>query len=161
MYAVVLSYQVRPEVRVVEGAYRFVLGALAAALEPLVPGVVCRGRSDLAIGNLKFSGNSIRCKREHLLCHGTLLYDFSLGLIDRTLKMPPKEPAYRDGRPHEAFVTNLPLEVEAIRRVLVGAFDAAEPPANWPQELTADWPQELTARLLAEKYSRLEWNQSR
>ena len=32
-----------------------------------------RGICDLAIGEKKVSGNSVRCKREHLLYHGTLL----------------------------------------------------------------------------------------
>ena len=31
------------------------------------------------MGELKFSGNSLRVRRTHLLYHGTLLYDFSLG----------------------------------------------------------------------------------
>ena len=103
-----LSLRLRPELRAVDRAHQFVLGRLAAALQPFAPGLQCRGISDLAIGPRKVSGNSVRCKREHLLYHGTLLYDFQLDLIDRCLRMPPREPDYRAGRPHADFVANLP-----------------------------------------------------
>jgi len=151
MYALVLSYQIRPAVRAADGAHQFVLGTLAAALEPFEPGVRCRGVSDLAIGELKFSGNSIRLKREHLLYHGTLLYDFPLELIDRYLAMPPRQPPYRDSREHGDFVANLSLEAAIIREALIAAWDASEPYAHWPQQ--------RTARLVAQKYSRREWNE--
>ena len=91
-------------------AHRYVLDMLAAALRPLAPDVQCRGTSDLALGEWKFSGNSVRCRRDHFLYHGTLLYDFPLELIDRCLAMPPRMPDYRAGRPHSDFVANLPAE---------------------------------------------------
>jgi len=150
MYALVLSYQARPQLRVLNQAHRWVLGMLASALGALTPGVECRGTSDLAIDGRKFSGNSARCRRDHFLYHGTLLYDFPLPLIEYCLTMPPRMPDYRDGRPHEGFVTNLGLRPEAIRQVLVDAFDAREP---CPQ-----WPEHRTAQLVAEKYSRPEWS---
>ena len=151
MYGLVLSYQLRPTLRAVDHAHRFVLGTLASALRPLVPEVACRGISDVAVGNMKFSGNSMRCKREHLLYHGTLLYDFPLELIGACLAMPPRQPDYRDGRTHQSFLTNLPLPARAIRQALVTAWDATEP--------HTDWPREATARLAAEKYTRREWNE--
>ncbi len=150
MYALVLDYRLRPELRAVDRAHRWVLAALAAAFSPRVPGVQCRGTSDLAIGERKFSGNSARCRREHILYHGTLLYDFPLRLIERCLKMPPRTPDYRAGRGHESFVTNLPIGVDALRRLLVETFDAREPRAAWPER--------RVERLISEKYSRPEWN---
>jgi lipoate---protein ligase len=151
MYGLVLSYQLRPKLRVLNQAHRWVLDTLTEALGALTPGVQCRGTSDLAIGELKFSGNSVRCRRNHLLYHGTLLYDFPLPLIGQCLTMPPRTPDYRAGRSHEGFVTNLPLKPEAIRNALIAAFDAREPCDTWPEE--------LTARLVEEKYSREEWNE--
>lgn len=153
MYALVLSYDLRPTLRAVDCAHRFVMSTLASALAPLVAGVCHRGISDLAIGRLKFSGNSLRCKRDHLLYHGTLLYNFPLELIEQCLAMPPRQPDYRQGRAHGSFITNLPLEPEVIRKVLVTAWDATEPLKNWPRQ--------RTARLVAEKYSRPQWNESR
>ncbi len=150
MYALVLSYQRRPRLRVLTEAHRWVLGTLADSLGTLVPGIEYRGTSDLAIGGRKFSGNSARCRRRSLLYHGTLLYDFPLPMIERCLAMPPRMPDYREGRPHEGFVMNLPLTSAAIRRALVEGFDAHKP--------RADWPELRTAELVAEKYGRPEWN---
>src|SRR5262245_22119574 len=107
MYSVVLRYDGRQHLRLIDEAHRHVLGIVGAAVESLIPGVEQCGTSDLAIGNRKFSGNSLRCKREHLLYHGTLLYEFDLSLISRLLRMPPRMPGYRDGRSHEEFVMNL------------------------------------------------------
>jgi len=151
MYAVVLSYSRRPALRSIDRAHRLVLDTMATALEPWVPGVRCRGISDLAIDDMKVSGNSVRCRREHLLYHGTLLYDFPLELIDRCLKMPPRRPDYRVDREHGRFVTNLPLSPDTIHQTLTEAWGAHKP--------SSDWPQELTAQLAAEKYGRQQWNE--
>ncbi len=151
MYALVLSLRQRPFLRIVNQAHRFVLGTLAQAFEPLVADVECRGISDLAVGDKKFSGNSIRIKRDYLLYHGTLLYDFRLELIDRVLAMPPREPAYRDGRAHGAFVANLPIPAALLREALRTAWQAIEP--------CPEWPRELTAQLVAERYGCREWNE--
>jgi lipoate---protein ligase len=149
MYALVLSYQHRPQLRVLSEAHRWVLGVLAGALGAFAPGVECRGTSDLAIGGRKFSGNSARCRRNHLLYHGTLLYDFPLQLVERCLAMPPRMPDYRQLRPHESFLVNLPLPPATIRKALIDAFAASESCLVWPER--------RTARLVAEKYSLPEW----
>lgn len=152
MYAVVLSLQQRPALRMVDHAHRFVLGTIAEALRPLMPTVARRGTSDLAFGERKFSGNSVRLKREHLLYHGTLLYGFPLAQIAECLKMPPRRPDYRADRPHVEFVTNLPLSGLVLRGALVDAWEADEPYVFWPRERTAE--------LVAEKYGRPEWNEA-
>ena len=150
MYALVLSYELQPTLRAVDHAHRHVLGKLAAALRPHVAGVRCQGISDLVLGDRKFSGNSVRCKRNHLLYHGTLLYDFPLEWIERYLCMPPRQPAYRQQRGHEAFVINLPAHAAVLREALIGAFQATEPCADWPADRLAD--------LVAQRYGRPEWN---
>jgi lipoate-protein ligase A len=150
MYALVLSYELRPQLRSLDAAHRFVLEQLAAAMTGLVAGVERQGTSDLAVEDRKFSGNSARCKRDFMLYHGTLLYDFPLALVGRYLAEPPRQPAYRHGRPHAAFVRNLPAEGAVLRAALRAAWDAQAP--------LDDWPRERVARLVAEKYSRDEWN---
>jgi lipoate---protein ligase len=150
MYALVLSYELRPALRAVDVAHHFVLDTLTAALRPLAPAVRCRGISDLALGDWKFSGNSVRCRRRHLLYHGTLLYRFPLPLVEKYLRMPPREPDYRGGRDHRSFLTNLPLEITAIRVALRTAWQAYAP--------ADDWPRERTAQLVAERYAQREWN---
>ena len=116
MYALVLSYQRRPEMRAIDHAHRMVLQTMADTLRTLVHDVSCRGTSDLAAGEFKFSGNSVRCKRDHLLYHGTLLHDFPLELIDSLLAMPPHVPEYRAGRGHGEFVRNLSVDAGELRR---------------------------------------------
>jgi lipoate---protein ligase len=132
-----------------------VLSTVAAALNRLLPGLKIepRGTSDLASGNRKFSGNSLRCKRNHLLYHGTLLYDFDLPLIERLLKPPPRQPDYRQERTHGEFVMNLPCDVADLRSALVQAWKATE--------RAPEWPRELTNQLLEQRYRRPEWNSER
>ena len=151
MYALVLSLNQRPGLQIVDQAHRFVLRTLAEAFQPLVAGVECRGISDLAVGDKKFSGNSVRIKRDYLLYHGTLLYDFRLEWIDRLLAMPPRQPAYRNDRSHEAFIANLPISAAAIREALRTAWQATQPCSAWPRA--------LTEQLVADRYGCREWNE--
>lgn len=151
MYAVVLSYELRPALRMIDRAHQFVLNTLAEALSPLVPGVKCQGISDLALAGKKVSGNSLRCKRTHLLYHGTLLYDFPLEVIGNCLAMPPRQPDYRQEREHNQFVDNLPVGADAMKQALMTAWNV-EGNLN-------PWPQKSTERLVAERYSQAAWNE--
>ena len=112
---------------------------MAEALRPIVPEVRCRGISDLVLGERKFSGNSLRLKRANLLYHGTILYDFRLEWISRYLAMPPREPDYRKGRPHEEFLTNLPVPVSKIREAIRAAWAAVEPTSLGRAETSDGW----------------------
>lgn len=150
MYAVVLDCRLRPELRAVDVAHRFVLSRNAEALRRRVPGVRCQGISDLTLDGRKFSGNSLRVKRDHLLYHGSLLYDFPLDAIEGLLRAPPRQPAYRAGRPHGQFVRNLALSAEAIRDALLEAWQ--------PDGPAADWPVQRVQELAETKYARREWN---
>lgn len=133
MYAVVLSYQLRPKLRSLDEAHRFVLDTLLKGLRPLVANVDRQGTCDLVVGPHKFSGNSLRCRRNALLYHGTLLYDFPLELVSGCLKKPPREPEYRAGREHAAFVMNLPVSAEAMKDGLRTVWHADSERAEWPE----------------------------
>jgi len=155
MYAVVLSYELRPELRDIRAAHEFVLGRLVAELEPQLPTVRLGGTSDVVLvgrdeSRRKFSGNSLRAKRSHLLYHGTLLYAFDLQLITTCLRMPRRQPDYRASRSHADFVTNLPLSRHALELAIMAA---------WPTtDELADWPRELVANLVESRFSRDDWN---
>src|SRR5207247_8877424 len=84
--------------------------------------VEIRGQSDPATGDLKFSGNSHRRRREFLLFHGSFLLNFDLGMIEELLKFPSKQPDYRSGRSHEEFVTNAEVAGDAIKSALIRAW---------------------------------------
>jgi lipoate-protein ligase A len=150
MYSVVLRYAGREHLRLIDEAHRHVLGVIRAALRPVAGTVEHLGMCDLAIGGRKFSGNALRCKRDHLLYHGTLLYDFDLSLISRLLKMPPRQPAYRDGRSHGGFVMNIAADSATLREALAAGFVA--------DQLLADWPVDLTRQLAKDRYSQRSWN---
>jgi lipoate-protein ligase A len=149
MYAVVLSCEQYPALRAIDQAHQFVLSRLSVTLAQTVPGIQREGISDLAVGGRKVSGNSLRCRRNHLLYHGTLLYDMPLAPITRYLLSPPRQPSYRGGRLHGEFVANMKIPREVLRKRLLAAW---QNPAAWD-----DWPSGRTAELVAEKYSRPEW----
>lgn len=151
MYAVVLSYQQYPELRGVDAAHQFVMGRMQQALLTLDSRIQFRGSSDLALAGQKISGNSLRCKREHLLYHGTILYDFALPLIQELLGTPPRMPEYRDARNHTDFVTNFPHEASAIRDAIVRAWQA--------NKKLDEWPEAETEQLVREQYLTRDWNE--
>lgn len=72
-----------------------------------LPDVQQRGTSDLTLDNRKIGGSCIYKPRAVLYYSTTLLVDADLGLLDRYLKHPPREPDYRAQRPHAEFVLNL------------------------------------------------------
>ena len=149
LFSLVLAYDRALELREVNASYRWILGRVCAALNPIA-NVELAGISDLAIAGQKVSGNAQQRKAKYLLHHGTLLYDFDLPSIGRYLNAPEREPPYRTGRDHEAFVQNLPVDGEQLKNWIAAAF-AAE---------VAELPQAVLARvpsLIAERYGREEW----
>lgn len=115
---------------------RRVFELLRRALAPLV--LACKGTSDLVWNGRKCVGNAERRKKHSFLYHGSILYDFDIPRMRRYLKIPPKQPAYRDNRPHEDFVANLPISAPKLKQDLYRAFgcrsDAPQPPER--QSLT-------------------------
>lgn len=155
MYCLVLSLHEYPHLRAVNAAHDFVMSRHAGALSSLETTVRRAGTSDLIYMDSesqlrKISGNSLRISREHVLYHGTLLYDFSLDLVSKLLTPPPREPEYRQHRVHSDFVGNLARTSADIRRALVTAWQV--------DSAGDDWPRALVAELLREKYSQDDWS---
>lgn len=153
MYSIILRYEGREHLRLLDEVHRHVLGVIRDGLARLISGVEHVGICDLAVRGRKFSGNSLRCKRDHLLYHGTLLCNFDLALVARLLKMPPRQPAYRDGRSHSDFLTNIVVPAGEIRAALAAAFAADVPLLKWPHA--------RTTQLVATRYSQPAWNLQR
>ncbi len=148
-YSLVLSYDRSPALEFVRSSYAHILNRIGEAISEVIPGVEYSGISDLALAGLKFSGNAQQRKRKYLLHHGTLLYNFDLSLVGRYLRMPTRQPEYRRGRDHAEFLTNLPIGVSELKRLLRTAWNAdAE---------STEWPQQLVHQLVTEKYSKEEW----
>ena len=109
-----------------------------------------RGDTDLAVAEVKVSGNAQKRKQKYLLFHGTFLLDFDLPLIAKYLQQPPTQPEYRAGRDHLDFVMNLRVSEELVKSALREAWDASE--------ILQDAPFERMAQLVTAKYLRDEWN---
>jgi len=117
-----------------------------------------RGCTDLAlvthhtslVTSLKFSGNAQRRKKNFLLFHGTFLLNFDIPLIGRFLRMPSKEPDYRQSRSHTDFLTNLILPSEVVKKAMQEAWGAGE-----RMEVV---PHDAIALLARDKYVTKEWN---
>lgn len=127
IYSVVLRLAEHPELRVIDRAHAYVLDRVARAIRTLDVPVVRDGTSDLTWQGRKFSGNSLRCKQDGLLYHGTLLVDAPLEMIARCLKMPPRQPEYRRERSHDDFLVNLQVPMDALRTALTHEFIGDEP----------------------------------
>lgn len=149
MYAVLLDYHRRPELRMLDRAHQFVIGQMQLAIESLGIGVEMQGTSDLTHEGRKFSGNSLRCKRNWFVYHGTMICDFDIDLISDCLGNPIREPDYRAGRSHRDFLTQLPTTVAQLAEAMADQWNANEP--------LLDWPVQLSHRLTAEKYGTENW----
>lgn len=151
MWSVVTHHPAGPPP--IDALHAAMLDPLAAALRAAGRDVVRRGSSDLAIGHaaggLKISGNALRVRRHGVLYHGTLLDAFDLGLIGRVLRHPPREPDYRAGRPHGAFVANLGLGAAPLAAVVRAAFNA--------ERAATDWPRDRVTRLVRDRYADVGW----
>lgn len=97
-----------PGVGAITAAFTAISAQIAAALAALGVGDVRQaGVSDLTLDDRKLGGSCIWRTRGLLYYSTTLLVDPAWDLIDRYLPHPPREPAYRRGRPHREFLTSL------------------------------------------------------
>ena len=128
VYSLALSLAERPELRDVRSSYRLILEAVIRALA--VPGLAIRGLSDLAIAERKVSGNAQRRGARALLHHGAILYAADPGLFEKYLQPPLRQPDYRAGRPHAAFLGNVPLSAAQIDDRLSLLPDLLIPPPS-------------------------------
>jgi lipoate-protein ligase A len=149
-YALILRIDPSGPCRSVTATNQFVLERQRAILEGLLGRPVrVRGQTDLALGELKFSGNSQRRKRRALVFHGSFLLDFDISLIERALLMPSKEPDYRARRSHSEFLRNLRVPAGEVARALQRGWEADTPAGEVPIKRIRE--------LAREKYASHEW----
>ena len=150
-YSLILPIEESGPTGSITGANRFVMERNRAAMASLLMKEVrIEGHTDLAIGGLKFSGNAQRRRRRWLLFHGTFLIGLDLTLVERLLLPPPRQPDYRQHRLHSEFLTQLPLNRDAIEVAFRAAWNA--------ESQSFEPPRERIESLVTEKYSRTEWN---
>lgn len=150
-YALILKIQGDSPLSNITQANAFIMNRNRNALNPLLGGhVLIQGHTDLTLQGLKFSGNSQRRKRHHLLFHGSFLLDFDLALVEQTLRMPSQQPQYRRDRKHTDFLTNVDLAGADIKNALRQAWNATD--------RLEEFPEKRMQRLVQEKYATDAWN---
>jgi lipoate-protein ligase A len=135
----------------ISGTNRFVLDRHQVALQGLVDGSLSReGDTDLALDGRKVSGNAQRRGRRAIIFHGTFLLALDTRLLEDLLPMPSREPDYRNGRPHEAFITNLGVDAAAVKDAVQREWQASDD--NWSIGL------EHIEGLVRQRYGNPSWN---
>ena len=153
-YALILPITQDGPLHSIAVANQYIMRRNRAAIESAIgnrqSAIAIRGHTDLAVGERKFSGNSQRRRKHFLLFHGTYLLRFDLALIGDLLRMPSKEPNYRESRRHADFLTNIKVSAEQVKAALQKAWDAGAPLTNPPLE--------KIKTLARERYLANEWN---
>jgi lipoate---protein ligase len=103
-------------------SYKYILGEIASELRSTGLPVEVMPISDIIVNGRKISGNAQCRKKQYFLHHGTILLDMDAAKIQKYLKHPPQEPAYRQNRPHEAFISNTGLTGEEAIGIVKKAF---------------------------------------
>jgi lipoate---protein ligase len=150
MYSVVLNLERRPELRQIDRVHQVVMSRLLQAVQQQQPDAQWQGTCDLTVQGRKFSGNSLRIARHHLLYHGTILHSADLEQIHHCLATPPRQPEYRCDRSHVDFITNVAVAPTRLSDDLATAFEANTPLLQWPQA--------VTQRLKRERYDDPAWH---
>lgn len=162
MYSVVLSYQREPELQKIDVAHRYVMSRVLNASHAAVDDAVRRdvhlqGICDLTFADRKCSGNSLRMARRHVLYHGTILHGFDLELLSNCLAGAPRQPDYRRGRPHDSFVTNLPIDVDRFITAMSDQFGIT----GTTKVLDSQGPASISTRvehLKRDRYDEVSWH---
>ena len=121
-YSLILSYESNPLLKDIGKSYKFILDKICNSLRNLSIRADFEPISDMALEGKKFSGNAQVRKRKYMLHHGTILYNFSIGMVEKYLNMPKDEPHYRQGRSHSDFLTNINVGTDDIKQAIVSSF---------------------------------------
>ena len=125
-YSLILSKAKRPEIHDLKKSYKYILHHVVEALAQLKVKAVFQPTPDVALveNNKKISGNAQKRGRDYILHHGTLLYQFDLGIMERYLHIPQDQPLYRQGRSHRDFVSNAPVSPAAFKSLFAEMWSA-------------------------------------
>lgn len=158
-YSLVLKIEADGPLGTISSANKFIMERNRIALKSIFKiqnsKIETAGHTDLVVEaspgrTRKFSGNAQRRKKHFLLFHGTFLLNFNIGLVEKYLRMPSREPAYRGRRSHENFLTNLDLPADTVKQAMRRAWNATDSFEGIPHE--------AIALLVRDKYVTTEWN---
>jgi lipoate-protein ligase A len=121
-----------------------------------------RGKSDLVINNLKFSGNAEHVYKNKVLHHGTLLFSSQLNQLNEVLKTDWDKFTDKAVRSNRSEVTNISghlkikLSLDAFTQLLASEVKEKHPEIVNYELSVADV--ESIQQLVTNKYSTWEWN---
>lgn len=120
------------------------------------------GRNDITIGGKKFSGNAEHVWKKRILHHGTLLFSSKMADLSEALRVNPKKYTDKAVKSVRSRVTNIsehlkePLSLEKFTEMIMQHI-MQKYDDSVRYELSAADQQKIN-QLVAEKYSKWEWN---
>lgn len=132
------------------------------ALQKLGVNAYLRGKSDLVIDDLKFSGNAEHVYRKKILHHGTMLFESELMNLNEAIKVNWDKFADKAVRSNRSKVTN----IKDYLTQDINLDDFASKVENEALALSQDIEEYFLSdsdkaainKLIAEKYNTWEWN---
>ena len=150
-YSLILPIADSPTLTGIAETNDFVLGRHQSAFQALLGAPVGKqGQTDLAIGGLKFCGNSQRRRKDALLFHGSFLLQVDIGFMEKALPLPSHQPDYRVNRSHTDFLLNLKIPAHLLKAALAKTWEATD--------ALHDLPFDEIAHLSRERYRQDSWN---
>lgn len=149
---VILPIVSDPALAFVEPAQSSVLERLAGPVRKRGVPIVIQGSGDWTLANRKVAGSAQRRLKTHVMVHASILLDHPLDAIQRYLREPKRQPAYRAGRAHADFLTNIPLPRADLTAALT---ESMRPATGWLGRVAIDAG--VVANLIATKYGDPSW----
>lgn len=131
-------------------------------LQSLHVNAYLKGKSDLVIDDLKFSGNAEHVYRKKVLHHGTMLFASELNKLNEAIKADWSKFSDRAVRSNRSKVTNIishlnkPITIDEFRVEIISTILQQESNVEFYQ-LTSEDEFEIN-KLVEEKYATWEWN---
>lgn len=121
-----------------------------------------RGKSDLVIANMKFSGNAEHIYKNKVLHHGTMLFSSELSELNSAIKTDWSKFTDRAVRSNRSKVTNITehlqnkLTIDEFKKKVTQTVIDDNP--NIKEYFLTDADKIAIDKLVKEKYSTWEWN---
>lgn len=106
---------------------------IVRALQNLGVPAELSGRNDILVDGAKISGNAYYHNRFGSVCHGTLLFDSDMGMLDRALRPKPEKIERKGVRSVRSRVTNLKdylpdmKDVKELRQAILHSISQTQP----------------------------------
>ena len=144
-----------------KSAFSVICEALARALSSFGVDARYRPPNDVEVGGRKISGNAQLMRKGSVLLHGTVIVDTDLATMDAVLKLAPVKDR-KVAKPSDRVTTLKSLLGRAPNMGSVKSSIAKEISEALDVEFThvnmTGVERDLVKRLVAERYSRDEWN---